>query len=263
MKSLRIYAPVWGDAHIQQFEQAILKSFLWPQNAGALEGNIKCWHIYTKPADEAKIAALMDRVGHPFRIELLGTFTDFTGQTADLCRAGLEVMQACVDDGSLFFTGETDFVFADGSIEPMLSLAQRPGVTVTVPHMRVLPQFLNYLDHPVGCAEMVTLAMKCAHRAWSEAEIGIKGFFRPLSNQFFGGLSWERFGKMYLVQHVIPNAWISNIVQSDLDLMRRVNDWSAWDHRLPSKFIKEGRNRVIADPREREVAVRDDGGDLW
>lgn len=245
MKPLRIYAPVWGDAHIDQFKRAILKSFAWPRNAEALEGNIKCWHVYTKAADYMKLGTMMEGIGQPYRISVLDSFTDTTGQTAALCKAGLEVMQACVDDGSLFFTGETDFVFADGSIEPMLSLAQRPRVTVTVPHMRVLPQFLDFLDHPVGCAEMVSLAMRCPHRTWQDAEFGIQGFIRQHSNQYYGGLSWERFGKMYLVQHVIPNAWISNIEPSDLDLMRKYNDWSAWDHRLPSKFIKEGRNRVI------------------
>lgn len=245
MKPLRIYAPVWGNRHIDQFERAILKSFAWPKNAEALEGNIRCWHIYTRAENKAKLSHLMERIGQPFDIRVLDAFKDTTGQTAALCNAGLEVMQACVDDGSLFFTGETDFVFADGSIETMLSIAQRPRVTVTVPHMRVLPHFLELLDHPVGCAEMVKLAMTCPHRTWLDAEIGVKGFFREHSNQYYGGLSWERSDKMYLVQHVIPNAWISNIEPSDLDLMRKYNDWSAWDHRLPSKFIKEGRNRVI------------------
>lgn len=245
MKPLRIFAPVWGDAHIRQFEMAILKSFGWPENYAALEDNIRSWHIYTMPADEGKLTGLMKRTAQPFQIHFLKPFSDEKGRLEELTNAGLEVMAACVKDQSLFFTGESDFVFADGSIEPMLALAQRPRVTVTVPHMRVLPPFLDLLDHPVSCSEMVGMAMKHAHPTWTDGQIGIKGFFRTFSNQFYGGLSWERLGNLYLVQHVIPNAWIANIEPSDLEFMKACRVWSAWDHILPSKFIKEGRNRII------------------
>lgn len=247
MKPIRIFTPIWGDEYIHRFERGLLKSLLWPKNRETLTGNIRYWHLFTTPEDMTRLNELVEATGYPFQLHGIDPIAlqSPEGKGAAVTTAATEIMDACVVDGSLFMTAFSDIVFADGSIEPMFALAQRPRVAVTVPHMRVLPDFINLLDHPVQCAEMVTLAMKTAHPMWIDAEFGMKGFVRPVSNQFYGGVSWEKCGNYYLVQHVIPNVWLANIEQSDVELIRKYESWGAYDHNWPGKLIDEHRDRVI------------------
>lgn len=247
MKPLRIFTPVWGEEHIHRFESGLLKSMLWPQNREILADNIRYWHLFTTIESMPKLEALMTKTGYPFQLHGIDPIAmQGDGPRAQaILNGGTEIMSACLVDKSIFMTAFTDIVFADGSIEPMLALAQRPRVAVTVPHMRVLPEFLNALDRPRSCAQMVTIAMKYAHVSWRDAEIGIKGMFRSFSNQYMGGLSWEKIGNYYLIQHVIPNVWMANIEQSDIDFLKNAAFWGAYDHNWPGKLLDEDRNRVI------------------
>lgn len=248
VKPLRIFTPVWGDEHIHRFEIGLVKSMCWPKNKETLTGNVAYWHVFTVPEDMARITQIMERVGHPYQVHGMDPMCqseDAGARGTALANAGLEIMSACLVDGSLFMTAFSDIVFADGSLEPMFAVAQRHRICVSVPHMRVLPAFLNHLDKPLSNPEMVSLALATAHPTWTDAEIGIRGWIRPLGNQFYGGLSWEKFPGYYLVQHCLPNIWMANIEQADVELIRAQALWGAWDHNFPSKVVEEGRSRVL------------------
>lgn len=247
MKPLRIFTPVWGEEHIHRFEHGLFKSLCWPKNKAALEDNVRYWHIFTTPDEMGELEALLIDSGYPYQLHGIDPIALEGPQPRSIAitNAATEIMSTCVIDQSIFMPAFTDVIFADGSMEAMFAIAQRPRIGVTVPHMRVLPHFLNLLHEPLSCAEMVTAAMKTAHSTWLDAEVGVKGFFRPVSNQFYGGLSWEKCGNLYLVQHVIPNVWMANIEQSDVNFIRAAGAWGAYDHNWPGKLLEEGRNRYI------------------
>lgn len=242
MKPVRIFTSVWGEQHIHFLERGLLESVQWPRNLEALESNVVAWNIATSPQDVDRIRELFAKT--PFKAEITSMNVGVCPGDAVLL-ALTDAMRTCVLEDTLFMTSFSDIVFGEGTLETMLSLAQRKHLCVSVPHMRVLPNILNHLDRPLTNPQLVTLALQNAHTTWTEAQIGIQGFIRPHSNQFYGGLSWEKIGSNYIVQHVLPSVWIANVRQDDVEFLKNGGGMGAYDHNWPTKLCNEGRSRVI------------------
>lgn len=242
MKPVRIFTAVWGDEHIDCLERGLLTSMQWPRNAEALKGNVIAWHMATVEADAPRVRAIVERAGFPCFIQNMS----FMGMPSESVLVAMhDAMRMCIVEESLLMTTFADIVVGEGSFESMISVAQRKHICVSVPHMRVLPSFLDGLKEPLSNPEMVTRAMKHAHSTWTDGQIGIKGFPKLEGNQYYGGVSWEKINGCYHVQHVIPSVWVANIEASDAEFIMASGGMGSYDHNWPTKLLKEGRNRLI------------------
>lgn len=246
MKPIRIFTPVWGADHVDWFRRGCLPSLLWPRNHEALKW--ANWDIFTTPADRAEVTSISNPLVAQTTIWDINTDKGVSRGRQLLEKVCL-TMQRCVDNGELFCLVMPDIIYGDGSWTNMIALAQRPTVCVTAPHMRVLPSILD--DHSLGMdwiyegpltnRHLFCRALRYAHPTWTDAEIT-----KSPGSQFVGGVVWEQTSTgMYLVQHRIPNCWVGNIMQSDVDFMRVRDGFGMYDHDWPRKLVTEERSRVI------------------
>ncbi len=236
MKKLRLFTAAWGDEHIARMERALVKSLRWPRNYKPMFDRLECWHLWTKADDVDRITSLARKCDLPFKVNVLRD-----GIPAEaLLYAAREIFNECIADRSLFMIAFADIIFGDGSIENMCQLAERDRVCVTVPHMRVLPTVLDDIGEPLSNAALVAKAIKHAHPSWREAEAT-----RATGNSFKGGICWEKIDGLYFVQHRIPNIWVANIEQSDVEWFGLEESIGTYDHNWPGKTLDEERNRMI------------------
>ncbi len=244
MKPARIFTPVWGAEHIEDFRRGCVRSLTWPRNLAALRECVSQWEIFTTQADLDVLHDIAEPLGIPIRFDIVNTNAG-VDRGRELLRLVLGTMKRCVDNEELFGLVMPDIIYGDGSWSNMLALAQRVGVCVTAPHMRVLPSMLDVAD----CAPNVPLSnsllfwhsLNHAHPTWTDAEVT-----KSPGSQFYGGVVWERVEQnLYLVQHRIPNCWAAKLNESDLDFMRQMGGFGMYDHDWPRKLVTEERSRII------------------
>lgn len=213
---MKIFLPAWGEQHIEHSENGLLKSLSWPSNL--------------KATRNAELVVWTDQPERFFGHTVISSGT--------IHSALMETISACLRDKEPLLMACADFVFSEGSIEVLSSLAEAPGTCVGMAHMRVKPSFLDEVSSlPLLGKRMVSLAVKHAHESFTQAEYG------PETNSHNTGLLWRRFGKVILLQHRLPTAFLVNFIAEDLKFLEK-EDFGAWDHRWPETWLGN-RQRLI------------------
>ncbi len=156
-------------------------------------------------------------------------------------------MDASIKDGSKVLMAPPDTIFSDGTISALLIAGRQRGTCVAVPHPRVSPSIFGGIkDSPLSGAELVSLAIKHGHKAWTEAEDGCAN-----QNSFIGGISWRRLApKIIAVTHRLPTVYLAEFEPEDVVFFKSSHDglpptFGVYDHGWPSKLLGDQRQRVI------------------
>ncbi len=253
---MQIISHVWGDKHIQIFEETMLKSLTWPKNFEALKDTKPTWNIFT---EEKYFDRLLKRIPQ----ELCPILRDIKGlmEFIDPAQSAfMMVLRKCLQTDEKLLIAPGDLLFSENSIPNMLHIGKDKGSVVVIPHMRVLPEAMLEVDHPMSGAELVTLAFKHIHQSWTDAEKGV-----PNQTSFHGGVTWEKLGdNLYSVDHRLPAPYLAHFTLEDLDYFESAATFNSLDHLWPGQvLVPRGRQRYVGssdacfliEPTERESNI--------
>jgi hypothetical protein len=251
-KPLRLFSAVWGDKHLDWFEKCCLESLSWEKNAEAIEG--ATWSFLTKAKDRERLIESVKASGIKIRdvdFMVLGPDFDQNPHAAGQFMNEGFVMEIskCITYGAQSLTAPPDTVFGNGTIKSLVAVGSQRDVVVFAAHMRVLPEILDGIrDYQVltqknpSNAKLVSLAIRHAHRTWTEAEVGLEKI-----NSYVGGISWRYLDEnLYAVTHRLPTPYLINFTPEDLVYFRNQIHYGVIDHSFPGDcLIDSERQRVI------------------
>ena len=240
---------VWGPGHIEWFEKACIRSLCWPKNNASLKQ--ATWHLFTRPQDEEKVKKAVEKVGvKQIRIHHLPSQLEGMPRQMGLILLDVFkfVIKDCLETNAQLLTAPPDTIFSEGTIPNLINLAKFGDTCVAVPHPRVNASvFGSIKDDPVSSKELVRLAFKHQHKAWSSSEIGADN-----QGTFVGGIAWQKVqDNLWAVQHMLPTLYLCSFTQTDwIFFNQRFDDdgservYGAFDHLWPSELVREQRQRT-------------------
>ncbi len=245
MANLRLFSALWGDEAIETFKQGALKSYLWPKNKAAIDGNV--WDVWTTPDHVDEIERLLfNSFDIKFEPHMIPDIKDQLGRIAPapyvLHAPILEEMVLCLNNAQKLLMLPPDTIFGDGTISNILRIGEAPGTCVAVPHMRVYPHMLHHItDEPVDNLTLCKAAFETMHPSWISAEKG-----HPETNSFWSGVSWEQVTPgLYSVTHRLPTVYLASFNGQDHAAWQNYSTFGAWDHRLPGEtMVRQERLRM-------------------
>ena len=251
-RPLRIFTAVWGQQHLEWFENGLVRSLGWPQNKASIQHAV--WSIFAMPSDMDRAKEIASRILPADKIETHNLISLLQGSlpTAQsfLFRALMSAMHECLGDGSQFLMAPPDTVFSEGSIQTLIEVGHPQGTCVAVAHPRVHPSLLTEINdkEPLAGGHMCRLSFlqENLHRTWVDAEVG-----REMVNSYIAGVSWRRINPSIIaVSHRLPTVYLANFTAADLTYFMhpkrgRPQSFGYWDHDWPSELTNHGRQRVI------------------
>lgn len=250
-KRIRIWSAVWGDKHINWFQNASLKSLCWPKNAEALEG--ATWVVVTKGQDQQRILDLIQNSGLKLRgVEfiILGPELDQNPHAAGMLmnQAWQLFMSQCISYDERCFMAPPDTIVGDGSIAHLKEMGAQRDTVVMAAHIRVKPSILTEIQTGPGnsgalsSAKLVSMGIRHAHQTWSDAEFGLAQI-----NSYVGGISWRYLSEnLYSVTHRLPTPYLINFTAEDLVYFRSQLHFGTLDHDWPGEcLIDTERQRLV------------------
>lgn len=235
---MRLFSLVWGEPYCTWFENALIRSLMWPTNHEAILAHATEFNIYTRDEDRERLRPIAERLGvhvqfHPF------TRNNSSGETLQPCL--LDHLRNCQLENVAAFIAPPDTIFGEGTVATICEVGRLPGICVAVPHVRANAQTLVLPARPVSNSELVDIAWENLHKTWIDANADLAE-----TNSFHGGVSWRQLRKgLYAVTHRLPTCYLANVTQSDVQWFSAQWETGTWDHTWPVKLVKEQRQRVI------------------
>lgn len=234
---------VYGEKHINMFQKSCLKSLSSKQNKAALYDSNAKWNIFSDKKDFHHLEKIIDAYLPELPINLV-PMIELQAYLDPIQSALVMNIEECLKDNKRLLFCPPDTIFGEGTIPNMLKAGRDKGSCVAVPHPRVLPEFLKdySLFHTgVSNPELVTMAWKHLHKAWTDAEVG-----HQFRNSYSSGVSWQRLSEgLYLVEHLLPTIYLSDFLESDLMFFKSAINSGVWDHVWPSQIVKQFRQRYV------------------
>ncbi len=236
---MRMFSMCYGEPYSTWFENALIRSLMWPRNLEAVRRWCSEFNIYTRDQDRERLRTIAERLGVPLQFHPFDT-KNSSGET--LQPAMLDHLRNCEQTGVAMFMAPPDTIFGEGSIEAICELGQHPGLCVAAPHVRVNAGALGKLpDRPVSNAELVDFAWENLHKTWADANAVLQN-----TNSVLGGVSWRELRKgLYAVTHRLPTCYLANVQASDVQWFAGQFETGTYDHTWPAKLVKEQRHRCI------------------
>lgn len=244
-RPVRLFSIVFNEPYLTWFEQACVRSLLWPQNAAALRQAIG-WDIWTTQVDAGRVRAAAAQLGVPLEVhdELpAASWADKEQLKPGLHRALTAEMARCADKHQAFLWIAPDSVFGDGSCASIMALGAAPNVCVALSPMRVNAEgFIEAMgdgarDNPA----LVKLAFERMHRGFAEADATLADV-----NSMESGVSWRRIGEgLYAITHRKHSAYLLQPTASDAKWFGDMKKFGAYDHSFPQRLVNEQRQRVV------------------
>lgn len=231
---MRIFAPVWGETHLDWFKKGALQSLSWPENAKAIKDAE--WILASTSKD---LPTVMQMVGG---IENVSAFIQDDDSGMPLIQKGLIMaVEEAIRNKCPLLMVLPDSIFSEGTIGILREVGRAPQSCVTFAHPRVNPSvFDEDLTQAKSGAQLVDMVFKYPHSSFIHAEVSEES-----SNSYSGGISWRRLSSEYnflSVQHRLPSPLLINPTETDLAYFKGER-FDAWDHRWPSTW--GGRQRYI------------------
>jgi hypothetical protein len=223
---------VWGDAYVDQFLNATVKSVAFKENKKAMSDII--WNIFTDEAQFEKIDKFIAPLlpDTEVRFKDLGVIRD----RIDYLHSGLIwQIKECLKHKTKMLLLPPDSIFGDKTIKNVITLGKEERSCVVVPHPRAHPSILN--EAYESNASLVKAAWKHLHRSWSDAEEGT-----DRQNSFIGGVSYEKLDdKTFSVKHLLPTPYFCDFTEDDLTFFETQPGIGCIDHVWPSLLVQQNR----------------------
>lgn len=241
--SLQLMSVVWGSKHIELFKETAVRSMGFKQNLKALVDHEALWNIFTDDENIKDIEEIIKWTGLKSRIKSKKQLRNYIDPVQS---ATIWQIEECLSTGSKLLLVPPDTIYGDGSVPNLLKKAKDKGSVLVVPHPRVLPSFVNDFrsGRELSNPELVSLAFKHLHRAWTEAEKGC-----PNQSSYVGGVEWERQAEdHYKVIHRLPSPYLINFEPEDLNYFKNAISFGHFDHMWPGDIlVPKGRQVYIDD----------------
>lgn len=253
---LQMLTHMWGEKHIEMFEKCALKSLSWPKNLEALKGLEANWNIFTEDKYHDRIRSIV-----PSSIKTSIKSIDLLRDYIDPAQSAfIWAIKECLKLDQKLLMAPADLMWGDGSVHNIWEIGKDPHSVVVVPNIRVLPEFLRDTDHPLTNPQMVGLAWKHLHRAWTEAER-----LHPLQHSFHGGVEWEKLtDNLYSVKHYLPAPFLMHFTQEDLNYFKSVPTFNSLDHSWPGdvlvprqrqRYVGSSDACILVEPTEADKSI--------
>lgn len=237
---MRLFTLVFGEPYCTWFENALMRSLMWPRNLEATREFAVEHNIYTRDEDRDRLRAIAERHGIPLQFHPF-TRENSSGETLQPCL--LDHLRNCEMTGHAAFIAPPDTIFGDGTVATLCQVGNVPGICVAVPHVRANADALGKLgSRPVSNPALVDFAWENLHKTWADANASLAN-----TNSRLGGVSWRELRKgLYAVTHRLPTCYLANVLKSDVAWFSAQWETGTWDHTWPAKLVKDQRQRVIA-----------------
>jgi hypothetical protein len=224
-----MFTPVWGMEYLEYMRRGLIKSLRQPLNAKAVK-KTKWVIAYRQPVEKMKIDQMTQDICEDVHLVNLDIFQ------------GIKYAMAMAHSHCVqLFLAMPDTVLSEGSIPNLRELGKQHDVCVAVPHVRVLPSFLDVRDLPLHPAEMVSHAWDNLHDSWT-GSTGEEG----MSRSRVGGIYWKKITpQLITVQHRLPTVFLANIKKSDIDFFNTRHHFGIWDHDWVQELMTQERVRIV------------------
>lgn len=252
---MRIFCPVWGDAHLQLFSKALARSLKWSKNNQAIKG--ATWMI-TSDGNEGidQAVGIIKSIDDSARTEGM-LCKDLANKNQDAGMILIETLKytvkACIENKEPMLMATPDFIYSDGAIDSFKQLASEPGTCASIAHMRVVPHILGELVFSYQAPrpeQLMDAAFRHPHTSWTNSEAGKKP-----GMTYRGGVKWWTTHdgpkqKTVAVQHYMPSPFYCNFLPEDLEHFNEFDEgrppaFGMFDHVWTSHLIKAGRIKFI------------------
>lgn len=246
---LQIQTVVWGGHHVELFRRTCLKSLSFKRNKEALYSQNAIWNIFTDENSIKRIEEITKEALPNLEVNIKSK-RNLRNYIDPVQAATIWQIEQCITREHKLLLAPPDTIFGDGSIHGLLKIGHEPKSVVVVPHPRVLPSLVEEFNKPptldnksknlMSNPELVSLAWKHLHRAWTEAEIGCIN-----QSSYVGGVEWQKIGEsLYLVTHRLPSPYLIDFTPEDLEYFKSAISFGHFDHMWPGDIlIQRGRQR--------------------
>jgi hypothetical protein len=155
-------------------------------------------------------------------------------------------MRRCIYDGALLMIALPDFYFADGAMWNMLEYLDDRDMAVAGLQFRVIDEdFVNWLrtlpeNQVLNACDLVDATFRFAHMTFKDSDIT-----KPSNNSKRGGVFLKPIGDgLWSVIHRLPNVFLLSVTRECLAAFENA-PFNAWDHVLPSSWIKRNRYKFL------------------
>jgi len=179
-KAVQVLLPVWGQSYVHQFLEFGLPTMLSPRNLPYLAAALPTQLVFlTSTEDQASIvnSPLVARVratGCEVHVRTIDHLITHTNQSTTITLAFTEAIVAAGDYmlETCFFTGMSDYIYADGSLESVLDRMLSGSSGVLVGNFQVVRETaLPSLRHTLEWSGQAPLLQPRQLMAWALAHL--------------------------------------------------------------------------------------------
>lgn len=248
-EKLFVFAPVWGEWHIDLFFKYTMPSLMQSGNLPSLsKQNEIIFYIYTMDEDIYKLDKEMKNrnYGYKFYIHSESDFYDKGRQL--MSNFLIHILKICVNENALMLLAQSDLIYSNNSVKNLVNLSEGKGVSIAVPHPRVSYECIkevDFFDSPshneVSSESLVKIALSCKHKAFelSDELLDI--------NSTVDGISTHKIDELHMgVVHNLPSVYLFSPIKDDISYFKRRTTFNYIDTAWPSMLFRQSRLKVIA-----------------
>ncbi len=240
--------------HLYLFDKCLMRSLFFHDNIPSLllQGRGIKFRVFTRPGDRPGLQSTFERYYQSFLNSIseaqvhakLSIEIDEVQHGEDIFKVSmLRTIAECLKTKSTMLMGMPDFFYGNGSVQNLIKLDDAGTCCVAAAHLRVNDEdFLRAVDDihcDISNPQLVRLALKFPHQ---NTKVSFEG---DGNASYLTGVKLSQLETGgYIMTHRLPNIWVANFTQNDLDYFIR-NPFQAWDHQWPTQLIVEGRYKVL------------------
>jgi len=242
---LIVHTMVWGDKYIDWFFDYSLPSIMQSGNLPAIEGKDIVFYIYTKECDIHILDKRMKGNLYNYKIYSEDEFSDNARDM--VINFIINTLEDGVKKNAMILWMPPDCIYSDRSVYNLVTLSDRKGVSIAVPHARVSSSCVrdsgiinNFLDSKVDSSLLMDLTLQCMHASLRFADETLN------NNTTDGGIATRKLDKNNLaVIHNIPSVQLYSPTNDDISFYKKRVTFSDNDHVWPHMLYRQSRLKVV------------------
>ena len=246
-EKLFVFAPVWGEWHIDLFFKYTMPSLMQSGNLPSLsKQNEIIFYIYTMDEDIYKLDKEMKNrnYGYKFYIHSESDFYDKGRQL--MSNFLIHILKICVNENALMLLAQSDLIYSNNSVKNLVNLSEGKGVSIAVPHPRVSYECIEKHsifddDKEIDSDNLVSIAFKCKHHS-----LELCDELLDCNLTHSSGVSTRKLGANILaVTHNLPSVYLFSPIMDDVIFFSRRTEFNDIDKTWPHMLLRQTRLKVV------------------
>jgi hypothetical protein len=221
---------VWGGEYIDWFKRGLLESLKFPKNRAFMQN--AHWIFCNEFPNERAIL-------EPLAKEVCPSVEFIHSHLWDGIKIAIQRAHAAKRP---FILAPPDNAFSEGCLESLARLGDQKDTVIAVPHVRVVPSFLDDFPRHNTPEKMVRHCFNHLHDSWVMSEDT-----KDPSACHDGGVFWKQITETTVaVTHRLPTAFFVNLTQEDVNFFNSQPILGCWDNIWPpALLINQQRWRLV------------------